>query len=264
MAAWREALGRRLELNDTFCIYISNPAGNLSAAPDGVCVHKLHIPKRYDFYQRSFTSLSTWSPWGRKSGPNLQFFQTIREAGLRHTESWVYQLESDVLPARPLTQLEAKSLREHMQISWVIGAENHPAVLRRLPKVFHHHLNGAALYKVGDPRFQAFVSDVWAPSLWSLLTWDPSVAYDVMTSPDCWERLPAQLRAEWQSASSKLVVHAGMGNLAGLALNKKLLTVLLEERKYWSLHLNELMARQPEFFRSTSGRSAGQRMTRAW
>jgi hypothetical protein len=49
-----------------------------------------------------------------------------------------------------------------------------------LERPFARHINGNAVYAVGDPDFQDFVASVWQPELQHLAARDPRYAYDMV------------------------------------------------------------------------------------
>lgn len=178
-----------------------------------VCVHTLDIPRVLDGYKRSPFSRTPWSPWGRKSGPNFQFFEILRRTEALHPESWVLQLESDCLPVRALVGADLQFLGSKSSL-WVVGPSANFTRPRTLSKEAAQHINGASFYHVGSPAFQRFLAVVWVPSLLSLLPIRPALAYDILTSPGLWNLLPGYLSEKWEDSRDKFATNGNMINLS--------------------------------------------------
>lgn len=113
-------------------------------------------------------------PKGYKSGPNQQFFHTI--ADLRGLGGHAFFMESDCVPIRPDW---LGYLSDQLQVTdppWILGS-----VYRgdsTLAWQYTRHINGSAVYAVGDSAFQHFAEQ------WHQLTTDavqhddPRLAYD--------------------------------------------------------------------------------------
>jgi hypothetical protein len=112
-------------------------------------------------------------PQGYKAGPNNQFFQTLRR--VCDVGRYVLYMEPDCVPIRPdwLGQLIDQVEHAH---AWIIGSvyRGRGALARR----WMRHLNGNAVYAVGDSDFQDFVCDL-ERRLSELVAFDPRVAYDL-------------------------------------------------------------------------------------
>ena len=112
---------------------------------------------RYDKQRRS----GSWT-----AGPNGMFhfaFERARRMGFRH----MLQLEVDVLPIRPgwLTRAEEIAARTE---AWILGSallasctreETTGECVENLPEEIAEHINGNALYAVGDDSFAAYVQE---------------------------------------------------------------------------------------------------------
>ena len=113
-------------------------------------------------------------PKGYKSGPNQQFFHTI--ADLHGLGGHAYFMESDCVPIRPDW---LGYLSEQLRVAdppWILGS----AYRGDSTLTWRHsrHINGSALYAIGDRAFQHFAQQ------WRQLTADavqhddPRLAYD--------------------------------------------------------------------------------------
>ncbi|MEO0407439.1 MAG: class I SAM-dependent methyltransferase [Cyanobacteria bacterium P01_A01_bin.135] len=111
---------------------------------------------------------------GYKSGPNQQFFRTIFALG--ETCQCAYFMETDCLPIRPdwLGQLcDAVQASEEF---WVLGS--HYRGRLPLASKLARHINGSAIYAVGNPGFIQFARQ-WSRILDEVVEHqDPAMAYD--------------------------------------------------------------------------------------
>jgi hypothetical protein len=200
------------------CLWITgNPTETEHPEAGDHCNHSLFLPPEVDRYVRNWNSREPWSPWGQKSGPNYQFFEVLRQAAEIHSEEWLFQLETDVTLLR---LPRADDFGEELTGSWIVGSENHSAVLRNLDLRLWEHINGAAFYRVGDHEFRAFLEEVWKPSLLFLLSAEPALAYDCLTSPAIWGDLPDPLKTSWWNARDRFVKLPGMVNASSLTRQK--------------------------------------------
>ena len=134
-----------------------------------------------DLYARG--SAVALGRYGNKAGPNFLF-----EAAMKAAEpagGFTFQMELDCLPVQAgwLEQLE--ELVAGNARAWVIGSAF--AGERGLGKIVQAHLNGNALYRAGDPAFQAFLDREWMPGLAAAVADTPNLAYD------CWWARETQL-----------------------------------------------------------------------
>ncbi len=112
---------------------------------------------------------------GFKAGPNNQFFATMRS--MVPYGPYVFLMESDCVPIRPDWLGRLMDLVDHSERFWVLGSAYRG--VGTLSKNFSRHINGNAVYAVGDPSFQDFVSDFWEPRLKALVRdADRRIAYD--------------------------------------------------------------------------------------
>ncbi len=113
---------------------------------------------------------------GYKSGPNNLFYFMVQSL-LQYP--FIFQMEADCFPIRPdwLGCLE-RILANIGNDFWVMGSiyrGNSP-----LDKNFRNHINGNAIYAVGDPAFRKFVGNEFKHFLDHMVNHrDPRIAYDV-------------------------------------------------------------------------------------
>ncbi len=137
---------------------------------DALAFEHLDLVGEADLYETDYTKAV--GPQGFKSGPNNQFFETMRRVG--GAGRYVFYMEPDCVPIRPdwLGQLLD---RLEQADAWIIGS-----VYRgrgTLDRRFMRHLNGNAIYAVGDSGFQKFLID-FESRFTDLLSEDPRYAYD--------------------------------------------------------------------------------------
>ncbi|MEI8000184.1 MAG: hypothetical protein WCI50_02440 [Actinomycetes bacterium] len=176
------------------------------------CWHDLDLPRRIDRHVAADRPDLPWSPWGTKSGPNFQFFVLLDAVAAAHPEEWVLYTEPDTLPVElDVTEPVTRVLERHPD-AWMIGAPPHVSELPALEPELHHHLNGAALYRVGARAFADFRAEVWIPSLLSKVRDRPEYAYDCLTDPAQWAELAPPLATAWRTEAQRFVATAGMVN----------------------------------------------------
>ena len=114
--------------------------------------------------------------YGNKAGPNNLFFAALDFAASRG--GFALQCEVDCFPLAPgwLTRLDR--LTASNPEAWVLGS--HYTGLYPLHDSIRYHINGNAIYHVGDAGFQDFARNVWRPRLQEFTRKDPNLAYD------CW------------------------------------------------------------------------------
>ena len=182
------------------------------------CWHSLDLAPRVDRHAAHRRRDLPWSPWGTKSGPNVQFFALLDAVTALHPEEWILYAEPDTVPLGPDAARHLSATLAAHPDAWVIGAHPHPRVRPAVDDDLLYHLNGAALYRTGDPEFAAFRTGVWAPSLLDRVRHDPEYAYDCVTDPAQWPSLPPALAAGWRARSARFVATAGMVNASTLTL----------------------------------------------
>ena len=125
-----------------------------------------------DYYERDYSK--DVGPGGFKAGPNAQFFRAMEL--LRPYGGYVFQMETDCYPVRPgwLTALER--LVASRDPFWVMGS-----IYRGVDTIapgYRDHINGNAIYAVGDPAFHEFLAEVWRPAMAELVQTTRTLAYD--------------------------------------------------------------------------------------
>lgn len=125
-----------------------------------------------DLYTRS--DMVKLGSYGKVSGPNLQFFLTM--SMLKELSGAVLYLETDVIPVKPNWLLAIHKEIEAQDSFWVLGS--HYFGLSQLKHKEASHLNGNAIYAVGDPNFQLFLQDSWKPFLVEQVSKFSYTAYD--------------------------------------------------------------------------------------
>jgi len=133
----------------------------------------LDLPPDKDLYVR--VPSGPTPPFGFKSGPNWMFHGALRHA--QPHGGFMLLMEVDCRPAVPgwLARLDRTCRRN--DDAWVVGA--HYSGASPLIATLARHINGNALYHVGDPRFIAFVDDFFWPWMHRhIRDREPSLAYD--------------------------------------------------------------------------------------
>lgn len=125
-----------------------------------------------DRYEQDYTKPA--GPNGYKPGPNNQFFRAMEL--LRPYGRYVFMMENDCLPIRPNWLGELQRILEGGESLWVLGSLYRG--VGPLDERWRVHLNGNAVYAVGDEEFQQFLREVWRPALSRLLPDVPTLAYD--------------------------------------------------------------------------------------
>lgn len=146
-------------------------ASGLSSSFRALRFERLDLSGEADVYQTDYSQPA--GPQGYKAGPNNQFFETMRR--VRDSGRYVFFMEPDCVPIRSdwLGQLMDRLEKAD---AWIIGS-----IYRgrgTLDRRFMRHLNGNAIYAVGDPAFQEFLVDL-RQRLATLLAEDPRYAYDL-------------------------------------------------------------------------------------
>jgi hypothetical protein len=207
------------------CVWSPGPPDAASSTiPDDVrrvaCWHTFDVPEVLDVHATRLAPGRPWTPWGTKSGPNIQFFSLIERWADAHDHPWVLLVEPDTYPMpHDVVRSEIGRLLEAHPDAWVIGAPAHPTARAVLPQAIGRHLNGAALYRAGDANFIRFVRRVWMPSLFTVTRDDPVLAWDCLTDPSTSALLQTSLRTAWEQAQHRFVATAGMVNLSTHALD---------------------------------------------
>lgn len=130
-----------------------------------------------NYYQRDYTRKVSGK--GYKAGPNEQFFGSMK--ALADLQGFIFYMETDCFPLyQGWINTLCESVRGDYE-SWIIGC-CYRGISEMNPKYFLH-LNGNALYRVGDAAFQSFVVDVWQPLLHKEISkGNATLAYDCLLS----------------------------------------------------------------------------------
>ena len=140
---------------------------------EAVEVRFCNLPPEKDLYLRE--GEVGYAPFGRKSGPNWMFFETLR--ALRDEAKFVFLMETDCQPLRPNWLGRIRRVCLLNDDAWVIGS--HYCGASPLHWSVARHINGNALYHVGDPPFWDFMENFFWPWLNDYIVKNvPDLAYD--------------------------------------------------------------------------------------
>lgn len=136
--------------------------------------HDCGLSDEDDRYERRYEGAH--GRFGYKSGPNMMFFESMRAATGGPGRS-VFLMEADCVPCRAgwLDRLEEEAEADRLSGTLVSGSVYTGEALIR--DAFLRHLNGNALYAVGDPDFAGFL-DAWEARLAARIEQDGTIAYD--------------------------------------------------------------------------------------
>lgn len=111
---------------------------------------------------------------GHTSGPNNQFFDIINR--FSQGQSHVFLMETDCRPIRPDWLRHLRDLVRAGDGFWICGSHYRG---RGAPR-HHAHINGNAIYAVGDPDFRHFLDTVYFPAFHRLLAGNAYLPYDIV------------------------------------------------------------------------------------
>ena len=132
------------------------------------------------------------APFGRKAGPNWLFYETMR--ALRNEARFVFLMETDCEPVAPNWIAKIQHVCTQNEDAWIIGS--HYCGASPLHWSIARHINGNALYNIGDQAFWQFLDGEFWPWLNQYAaTAMPDLAYDC-----AWETYLN--RVEMEDASS--------------------------------------------------------------
>lgn len=161
---------------------------------DKIDFNFVNLDQSLDYYQKDYTKKI--SGRGYKSGPNEQFFELMNR--LSCYSGFIFYMETDCVPLRQGWLDEIRALAEGDDESWIIGS--YYRGLEKISERFALHLNGNALYRVGDTEFIDFVNQFWRPQLYQLLDHvDKRIAYDCFLSHMLTAADPSAQNVEWQT-----------------------------------------------------------------
>jgi hypothetical protein len=189
---------------------------------DNVCIHEISIPMGYNYYLKDYlANFLRLSALGKKSAPNYFFFAALNLIHRIHQDD-VFLLEPDVYPVNvSRTKVLLNKAIDKFDSSWVIGSTIHPQLERIISKNIRDHLNGSAIYNTSNIEFIQFLNSIWRTSLVYLNSLDNNSPFDILTSNNIIERLPAQLRLLWKSNISKFSAESGMINYSISRISEK-------------------------------------------
>ncbi len=126
-----------------------------------------------DLYRRSYKG--EVSAEGYKSGPNNQFFTTIET--LVQNYPYIFYMETDCFPIKSNWLQKLIEIVGVPENFWIKGSVYRGS--SEVSEAFQTHINGNAIYAVGDLEFQRFIREIWKPFLLKLTRdKDPRIAYD--------------------------------------------------------------------------------------
>lgn len=116
-------------------------------------------------------------PYGKKSGPNIQFFRSLRKIATKQPSlSGLLLLETD---AHPILNNWIFELNQRIQ--WfgdkVYVAGSRPVIANTIGPI-QNHINGNAIYNLGNSDFFNFLQ-FWEEILIESIKLNPDLAYDV-------------------------------------------------------------------------------------
>jgi len=133
----------------------------------------LDLTGKADAYIRDYTVQVDED--GYKAGPNNQFFKTIRAA--RDLGRYIFLMESDCIPIRSNWLGRLCEIVNGPEKFFVLGSAYRGS--DTLGQQFNRHINGNAVYAVGDSNFQYFLDTFWEPELRRVVRHvDRRIAYD--------------------------------------------------------------------------------------
>jgi hypothetical protein len=139
----------------------------------GIDVRFCNLPPEKDVYIRKPTERIL--PFGYKAGPNWQFYETLNS--LKAEAKFIFLMELDCEPIESNWLQELERVCAQNEGAWIIGS-NYRGV-SPLQWNVARHINGNALYNVGDSAFWRFLDDILWPWMHQYIRdRDPTLAYD--------------------------------------------------------------------------------------
>jgi len=141
-------------------------------------VHNLSIADKDDIYIRDPKTYKEIIPrLGLKSGPNIQFFETMRKCS-----GFGYTLlnEVDMLPLRSDWLKHIPKAVPASGNFFAVGSRY--SGQEKLGPDIARHINGNAIYNTGSPIFQEFLDMTWEPGVEQMCKDLPDTAYDIWFS----------------------------------------------------------------------------------
>jgi hypothetical protein len=171
-------------------VNVFNDSDTVRRSFQSIEVRFCSLPPEKDIYLREGEVGD--APFGRKAGPNWLFYETMR--ALRNEARFVFLMETDCEPVVPdwISKIERVCLQN--EDAWIVGS--HYCGASPLHWSIARHINGNALYNIGDERFWHFLDGEFWPWLNEYAaTSMPDLAYDC-----AWETYLN--RVEMEDASS--------------------------------------------------------------
>lgn len=138
----------------------------------------LGIPEDQDIYIRHDQDCHLEiPPYGLKSGPNIQFFESARLCSEANT---VLLNESDMYPISPTWVRDITTITSQSEPFWVLGSVYRGS--QKLGPDIASHINGNAFYATGHEDFARYLNDIWAPGVKNMCKTLPDTAYDIWFS----------------------------------------------------------------------------------
>jgi hypothetical protein len=184
-------------------------------------------------------------PYGLKSGPNLQFFRSVRHVaqGAGSPQEACLLLETDAYPLRDgwLAALDARIAGIG---DFVVAGANYQGT-SPIHAAIQGHFNGNSVYGVGSPDFQPFLAS-WEAVLLHCMKHDPRMAYDTVLDWYLhWRDKKAQLRdgepADWAQTSA--LAASKRANLSDVIIN---IGGADEQRAGYEVDVRAFIARFPK------------------
>ncbi|WP_376093836.1 hypothetical protein ACE7GA_26310 [Roseomonas sp. CCTCC AB2023176] len=133
----------------------------------------LDLPPEKDLYVRK--AVHPPPPYGFKSGPNWMFYESLK--ALRYLGGFVFLMETDCQPLVPNWLVRVNAAAGRSGEAWIVGA--HYSGIAPLHWALCRHINGNALYNVGDAAFWTFMDGFFWDWMHNYIrNHDPSLAYD--------------------------------------------------------------------------------------
>ena len=136
------------------------------------------MPASESFYLRGNDSVVDLArfPYGTKSGPNQQFFRTMRALRQLGVAAPCLLLEVDAFPTRPQWLFELDAVIG--SADFLIAGSAYAGQSRLAPQI-SRHFNGNSVYGLGHRQFDDFLS-AWERLLLHCLKFMPALAYDIV------------------------------------------------------------------------------------
>jgi glycosyltransferase involved in cell wall biosynthesis len=165
---------------------------------DGPHFHWSGLEGERDRYTRDFSGKA--GPEGFMAGPNNQFIDIVMKfsRGMSH----IMLLEPDAVPVR--AGWLSRMMREVESGSrfWICGSPYRGCAAIKMTQ----HINGNALYHVGDPAFREFIETELLPYFYERMKSAPHLCYDIlledMFMPVLKGKADAALLERWKKTAS--------------------------------------------------------------